>query len=626
MGFFKKNNKTEPPKASVPKIEYADLKTSLVEALSVGSKDSKFLDILTEDGDQIFIYANSGKIKYAYSKNDPLRFSERLFWVSEDALSFEKREKLSTLVNDFSNVNFYAEIMKEIPESKDVVDGILRDYTLSVVLKAKRAKITKIFTELLFHPENAIVENINFFEKTIAELIDEVEKLDKDENKILHALSKNKDEKVSISLPEGFNHKPNNDTEYLLFSAAEAESTIAEVREASTGFVFAEVLSVLNSLIYNKVIAIDESGNEDDALPTSPFEETVEKESLAVSPKAEEKESSNGENKEVSVDDYSTIISSDFDVLKQESESKDSESTESDLVVENITDEDNSDSDDSDAAEADSDTHDSTLHSSHHIHPRSDTFEVEVEEDDEFVFAYPPKDSDDNSADSEDDGGFDFEVVEDVESAGSTGALDDEYFVKDFEKVLKDKKISEENRKEVRSLVESNDKLEVELKSVEQEVASAQEEYNKSNSSSESDSHDSLSALYEVESQRDEINTSRKSILEQLFVITDSLPSDYVQEMLHRINLKLDGIESVVNVAFNTSEQEDESESEVTIVNVEEEPEPIEIDTEDFEEKVEKESHDVLDLTTQVDFSGESTPIYAELVKKMGFSPSNETK
>jgi len=623
MGFFKKNNKAEPPKTSVPKIEYADLKTSLVEALSVGSKDSKFLDVLTEDGDQIFIYANSGEIKYAYSKNNPLRFSERLFWVSEDSLSFEKREKLSTLVNDFSNVNFYAEIMKEIPESKDVVDGILRDYTLSVILNSKRAKITKIFTELLFHPENAIVENINFFEKSIDELIDEVEKLDKDENKFLHALSKNKDEKVSIALPEGFNQKPNNDIEYLLFSAAEAESTIAEVREASTGFVFAEVLSVLNSLIYNKVITIDEIGDDDDALPTFPFEETAEKESIVVSPKDEETESSNEERKEIPIDDYSTVISNDFDVFKQEPENKDLESTESDLMVENVTEEVESDSDDSD-------THDSTLHGSHHIHPSSGMFEVE--EDDEFVFAYPPKDSADDSVGSEDDGGFDFEVVEDAESAGTTGALDDEDFVKDFEKVLKDKKISEENRKEVRSLVENNDKLEIELKSVEQEVVSAQEEYNKSDSSAESDSdsHDSLSTLYEVESQRQEINTARKSVLERLFIITDSLPSDYVQEMLHRITLKLDGIESVVNVAFNVSEQEDVSESEVTIVNVTEEFEPIEeavgIDAEEFKEKVEKEFHDVLDLTTEVDFSEESTPIYSELIKTMGFNPSNKTK
>lgn len=665
MGFFNrnKNKNVKEPKTSIPKIEYYDLRSSLTNALSIGSKDAKFLDITTEDNGQFILFTKSGNIKYAYSKNDPLRFSERLFWVQESEMSIEKRESLSGLVNDFSNINFYATILKEFPEAKNTVDKILKDYTLSVMLKLNNSKINKIYTELMFKPESTIIENTDFFDETVDNLIEKIEIIEKDEIKFLNTLNKDKNEDVSLQLAPNSSFMPKNDIETLIYSAAEANSTVKEVREASTGFLFSEVLETLNSLIYGKKILIDEINEEDEeSLPEIPLDNPLSE----VETKTEEKPKFDKNTEESSTEvenDDNALQDSEKETIVIPIVTEKDENNLSDQIHES---ESQNESDSADEMASESGTHaaitfvspekddlkadntgdEETLDNTEkppvkeefakvgeivkHNHSHSSFEDID---DDDFIYSYPPEEALEGV--SEDDGGFDFEDLDDSIEEGMTGGLDDPDFDKDFENVMKKENLSTQEFNKLKTLVKKNRKLEKSVVEVEQDIAKHQSEYNNSiadyqdisldrgvqnilNDTVEEDpelettrneSNNVFFNLHTSELNRFDLNQERKVILEQLFNSVDSFSSEYVQEMLHRISLKLDGIESVMNSAFHDPKEDNDMPVDEELVN----------DLKNSESEVE--IHEEETLVNNEEDQEVSRPMFDQIVEELGFNP-----
>lgn len=665
MGFFNrnKNKNVKEPKTSIPKIEYYDLRSSLTNALSIGSKDAKFLDITTEDNGQFILFTKSGNIKYAYSKNDPLRFSERLFWVQESEMSIEKRESLSGLVNDFSNINFYATILKEFPEAKNTVDKILKDYTLSVMLKLNNSKINKIYTELMFKPESTIIENTDFFDETVDNLIEKIEIIEKDEIKFLNTLNKDKNEDVSLQLAPNSSFMPKNDIETLIYSAAEANSTVKEVREASTGFLFSEVLETLNSLIYGKKILIDEINEEDEeSLPEIPLDNPLSE--VETKPEEKSKFDKNAEESSTEVEnDDNALQDSEKETIVIPIVTEKDENNLSDQIYES---ESQNESDSADEMASESGTHaaitfvspekddlkadntgdEETLDNTEkppvkeefakvgeivkHNHSHSSFEDID---DDDFIYSYPPEEALEGV--SEDDGGFDFEDLDDSIEEGMTGGLDDPDFDKDFEKVMTKENLSTQEFNKLKTLVKKNRKLEKSVVEVEQDIAKHQSEYNNSiadyqdisldrgvqnilNDTVEEDpelettrneSNNVFFNLHTSELNRFDLNQERKVILEQLFNSVDNFSSEYVQEMLHRISLKLEGIESVMNSAFHDPKEDNDMPVDEELVN----------DLKNSESEVE--IHEEETLVNNEEDQEVSRPMFDQIVEELGFNP-----
>lgn len=665
MGFFNrnKNKNVKEPKTSIPKIEYYDLRSSLTNALSVGSKDAKFLDITTEDNGQFILFTKNGNIKYAYSKNDPLRFSERLFWVQESEMSIEKRESLSDLVNDFSNINFYATILKEFPEAKNTVDEILKDYTLSVMLKLNNSKINKIYTELMFKPESTIIENTDFFDETVDNLIEKIEIIEKDEIKFLNTLNKDKNEDVSLQLAPNSSFMPKNDIETLIYSAAEANSTVKEVREASTGFLFSEVLETLNSLIYGKKILIDEINEDDEEpLPEIPLDNPLSE----VETKTEEKPKFDKNTEESSTEvenDDNALQDSEKETIVIPIVTEKDENNLSDQIHES---ESQNESDSADEMASESGTHaaitfvspekddlkadntgdEETLDNTEkppvkeefakvgeivkHNHSHSSFEDID---DDDFIYSYPPEEALEGV--SEDDGGFDFEDLDDSIEEGMTGGLDDPDFDKDFENVMKKENLSTKEFNQLKTLVKKNRTLEKSVVEVEQDIAKHQSEYNNSIAdyqdisldrgvqnilndtikedpeleTTRNESNNVFFNLHTSELNRFDLNQERKVILEQLFNSVDSFSSEYVQEMLHRISLKLDGIESVMNSAFHDPKEDNDMPVDEELVNDLKNSEP------------EVEIHEEETLVNNEEDQEVSRPMFDQIVEELGFNP-----
>lgn len=665
MGFFNrnKNKNVKEPKTSIPKIEYYDLRSSLTNALSIGSKDAKFLDITTEDNGQFILFTKNGNIKYAYSKNDPLRFSERLFWVQESEMSIEKRESLSDLVNDFSNINFYATILKEFPEAKNTVDEILKDYTLSVMLKLNNSKINKIYTELMFKPESTIIENTDFFDETVDNLIEKIEIIEKDEIKFLNTLNKDKNEDVSLQLAPNSSFMPKNDIETLIYSAAEANSTVKEVREASTGFLFSEVLETLNSLIYGKKILIDEINEDDEeSLPEIPLDNPLSE----VETKTEEKPKFDKNTEESSTEvenDDNALQDSEKETIVIPIVTEKDENNLSDQIHES---ESQNESDSADEMASESGTHaaitfvspekddlkadntgdEETLDNTEkppvkeefakvgeivkHNHSHSSFEDID---DDDFIYSYPPEEALEGV--SEDDGGFDFEDLDDSIEEGMTGGLDDPDFDKDFENVMKKENLSTKEFNQLKTLVKKNRTLEKSVVEVEQDIAKHQSEYNNSiadyqdisldrgvqnilNDTVEEDpelettrneSNNVFFNLHTSELNRFDLNQERKVILEQLFNSVDSFSSEYVQEMLHRISLKLEGIESVMNSAFHDPKEDNDMPVDEELVN----------DLKNSESEVEIHEEEI--LVNNEENKEVSRPMFDQIVEELGFNP-----
>lgn len=579
MSFFKrKKNQKQEDINTIPEAIYGNFKEELVKSLSTGSKDAKLLDIFTED-DQIYLYTDSGNLKYAYSKNEPLEISERLFWVLDEQLSLEDREKLVAFNYNFENLEAYLKIIDEMPQAQSVIEKILSDYTLSIALKVRQSKIVKINTELLFSIESRLVKKPTFLTIGINELDDKLAKMEQDEKKALKNINEEKNESVKLSLGKEF--IPKNDIEKLLVLAADSNKTISDVRAVSRGFLFSEVIQTLSTLMFEKKIVVDEL-DEEEALP-------------AVLPNGDLAE----ENKVDEVTEETTVESSESAASKQ-------------MI--------------SEGAPVDVDLNDTTKNDST-VPVRVDLLAEEDMDDDEDDWRYIEVDSESEEVatfmrDADDDGGFDLEQVEEDFVIGNTVALDDADFISDFEKALLVAGVNEGINDRIMVLLHANKKLEDKVKAIEESIIPHSQAYGSSLNdfqekiidkgvesilSDDGDvenlnetlntSNETFFQLEKLEMERYELNEERRTLLSELQIHTIELNGDNVQDLINRITLKERGIDKVANIAFH---------------------DPKDDETETVDE--------LLIGDELLVYKKKEVPVFFSLIKELGFDPFSHTQ
>lgn len=602
MGLFSRKKKNqENDEEEFFKVDYKNFKTAILGAISVGSEDSKNVDITLEDGRTATLFFVKGKFKYAFSKDFPLRLAERLFWVDEQELAVDTCEKVATIANGEYGPEIYSRIIEEIPEAKNVVEKILKDYSLSVVAMIHDEKFVNVSADFLFNPIAKVSKSIDFIDMSVDELDDEAVRITDTAATLKAGITKNDYQDVKLVLSE--EEDGSSDTERLLVAAAANNINLEQVREASSGFLWCDVLRSLRELLWAERIKLDEpevGAIIDEALPDfdiitdkkeeKPEEEEKEQEELSENDFTEDQEddTENSDPVENTIDDFEETVKTPAEEPEDfEEESSEEDSDELIDMADSTFEENTDEEDDSEgfALDFSEDSQDDTV---------SDEEPAE-EETDSNVSAFGEND-------------FDFhELDRDVENEDTapwrTGAMDLD---------LKEAVINFLNRnsvqvqidKHLRTLVNHNEALEHEVLAIEARIEPARFEYfekvgNLSNLSAnraidellssddvdvpraegyeeaELKSNGAFFTLEDLEGDRFRVNKSRTEIFFEILDITKTLResfgalkesfNDDVDEINLIVEKKLDGLEEAEDKAFHNPKKDNKALEEVAI-------------------------------------------------------------
>lgn len=602
MGLFSRKKKNqENDEEEFFKVDYKNFKTAILGAISVGSEDSKNVDITLEDGRTATLFFVKGKFKYAFSKDFPLRLAERLFWVDEQELAVDTCEKVATIANGEYGPEIYSRIIEEIPEAKNVVEKILKDYSLSIVAMIHDEKFVNVSADFLFNPIAKVSKSIDFIDMSVDELDDEAVRITDTAATLKAGITKNDYQDVKLVLSE--EEDGSSDTERLLVAAAANNINLEQVREASSGFLWCDVLRSLRELLWAERIKLDEpevGAIIDEALPDfdiitdkkeeKPEEEEKEQEELSENDFTEDQEddTENSDPVENTIDDFEETVETPAEEPEDfEEESSEEDSDELIDMADSTFEENTDEEDDSEgfALDFSEDSQDDTV---------SDEEPAE-EETDSNVSAFGEND-------------FDFhELDRDVENEDTapwrTGAMDLD---------LKEAVINFLNRnsvqvqidKHLRTLVNHNEALEHEVLAIEARIEPARFEYfekvgNLSNLSAnraidellssddvdvpraegyeeaELKSNGAFFTLEDLEGDRFRVNKSRTEIFFEILDITKTLResfgalkesfNDDVDEINLIVKKKLDGLEEAEDKAFHNPKKDNKALEEVAI-------------------------------------------------------------
>lgn len=614
MGLFSRKKKNqENDEEEFFKVDYKNFKTAILGAISVGSEDSKNVDITLEDGRTATLFFVKGKFKYAFSKDFPLRLAERLFWVDEQELAVDTCEKVATIANGEYGPEIYSRIIEEIPEAKNVVEKILKDYSLSVVAMIHDEKFVNVSADFLFNPIAKVSKSIDFIDMSVDELDDEAVRITDTAATLKAGITKNDYQDVKLVLSE--EEDGSSDTERLLVAAAANNINLEQVREASSGFLWCDVLRSLRELLWAERIKLDEpevGAIIDEALPDfdiitdkkeeKPEEEEKEQEELSENDFTEDQEddTENSDPVENTVDDFEETVETPAEEPEDfEEESSEEDSDElidmADSTFEENTDE---DSDESVEVEEDSEDEDSDEETLDLLNETDDSDEEDDSEGFALDFSEDSQDdtvSDEEPAEEETDSNvsafgendFDFhELDRDVKneetSPWRTGAMDLD---------LKEAVINFLNRnsvqvqidKHLRTLVNHNEALEHEVLAIEARIEPARFEYfekvgNLSNLSAnraidellssedvdvpraegyeeaELKSNGAFFALEDLEGDRFRVNKSRTEIFFEILDITKTLRESF-GALKESFNDDLDEINLIVKKKLDGLEE-----------------------------------------------------------------------
>lgn len=183
----------------------------------------------------------------------------------------------------------------------------------------------------------------------------------------------------------------------------------------------------------------------------------------------------------------------------------------------------------------------------------------------------------------DDDGDFTYEEIFDTADQGfTTGALDDTLLTQDTKTVLSASEVSPRLAERTIRFLSENDRLERELLALEdtvvktrgelrehttvfEDIALQRELYGIEDSGKQyiQETKDTVNATYfklaEKEEQRHKLNSARREVLTEVHSIVEKLTSTGVQDILNRIEQKIEAIDNSQNVAFQSEREEAEA-------------------------------------------------------------------
>jgi hypothetical protein len=562
MGLFK----TKPKLNAITDVEVfekddKDFYEALLGEISSGSHDVKETVVTFADR-RVVVRSASGVIKSAFDSSLDLSLDSRFYWT-ENAQQNEPDLKSLLSLTQSEVFDQYSIFVEEHPHLKDFLESALESYVISVIQRtvADFGTHEKIRTELINDNRSAkLVQDLDFFNESLDSLKPQIEEIAAREKSALVTLSiaRFPASEVKLSI-EDDSYVAENDAERFVFTAAENKATLEEVSQLSGGFIWADVLEALVKLA-ESTVKVSYPGS-DAALPEL-----------------------------FDLDNGSSDLSQEYHEIENPFEDDEElEDKNSVLVAKPL---------------------------------EGIIVEMVNNPGEEYVFG---------SSVEEDDGSFMYETLHDDDSHLFTEGLSDS-IEDDVRRILSHGSVPTYLKDEVVLHLRRNTTLEAELSSIEKSIADSRGHYNENvevfeelkfqnniltawdDSETGKESVNGLATINEkqdisntsffkvsrLEEDRYRINVERRTILKKTSALISELSDEGVQGILHRIDLKLQGIEKVSNVAFHAPEDDEDEHVDPALL------------TDLTQETIASKSKE---------FSYAETPMFFHLMDEMGFNP-----
>lgn len=565
MDLFKR----KPKPNSITDVEVfekddKDFYEALLGEISSGSHDVKET-VVTFANRKVIVRSASGVIKSAFDTGLDLSLDSRFYWT-EDATENEAGLKAVIELNHSEAFTKYSTFIGNHPDLKAFLASSLEAYTISVIQKtvADFGTHEKVRTEIINDNATAkAVEDLDFFTDSVESLKSRIEDIKTREQSALSTLgiSRFKSSEVGLSIDRN-SLELETDVERFVYAAAENKASLEEMEQLSRGFVWADVLEALVKLSASD-INVNFPGSNTSLPDLSDF------------------------------DNGSSDLSQEYhDIENPFEDDEELEDKNSVLVARPL---------------------------------EGIIVEMVNNRDEEYVFG---------SAIEEDDGSFMYETLHDNDSHLFTEGVSDS-IEDDVRRVLSHDSVPSRVKEEVVVYLRRNTTLEAELSSIEKSLADSRGHYNanvevfeelkfqnnvltafddseigrekisevEKITEKQDSSNRSFFTVSKLEEDRYKINVERRGILRKTSALISELTDESVQGILHRIDLKLRGIEQVTNVAFHAPEDDEDEEVDPSFL------------TDLTSEEIASKSRE---------FTYSETPMFFHLTKELGFNPFEE--
>lgn len=565
MDLFKR----KPKPNSITDVEVfekddKDFYEALLGEISSGSHDVKET-VVTFANRKVIVRSASGVIKSAFDTGLDLSLDSRFYWT-EDATENEAGLKAVIELNHSEAFTKYSTFIGNHPDLKAFLASSLEAYTISVIQKtvADFGTHEKVRTEIINDNATAkAVEDLDFFTDSVESLKSRIEDIKTREQSALSTLgiSRFKSSEVGLSI-DGNSLELETDVERFVYAAAENKASLEEMEQLSRGFVWADVLEALVKLSASD-INVNFPGSNTSLPDLSDF------------------------------DNGSSDLSQEYhDIENPFEDDEELEDKNSVLVARPL---------------------------------EGIIVEMVNNRDEEYVFG---------SAIEEDDGSFMYETLHDNDSHLFTEGVSDS-IEDDVRRVLSHDSVPSRVKEEVVVYLRRNTTLEAELSSIEKSLADSRGHYNanvevfeelkfqnnvltafddseigrekisevEKITEKQDSSNRSFFTVSKLEEDRYKINVERRGILRKTSALISELTDESVQGILHRIDLKLRGIEQVTNVAFHAPEDDEDEEVDPSFL------------TDLTSEEIASKSRE---------FTYSETPMFFHLTKELSFNPFEE--
>lgn len=565
--FGKKKEQFNPDMDNIPETEQKSLQEAVVNAIGVGSKDVKTIIVHFENDEKLDLIMSSETIKYV-TNNQEQKVLSNIQWTAPDLFTEEDRSKIEEIFKTNKYFEAILEVSEQVSEkAANHIGNAFANNSMTLIERYSNQRVIKTEIDLTSPHSRKNVNNNGFFSLECSKIDSTIAERDEKKKTALMFAGESEFEDIKLSTSDTTDYfTATSDEERFIIVAATKNSTLKELVESAHGFDIIKVYVTVETLMWKSIIKID-----------TPEVETEDDDMFAIDSEDLESLINGGKFEDKNEDDTAVTDNLMEDLLKQE----DSEIITTDRklpttvdVLENVSD----DNDDSD----------------------------------EWRFSAPTDLADD-------DGAFEYEVVED-DIEGYTEGLDEELLIA-VTRILDDVVIKDALRKDILNLVDYNTDLESSVRDIEVEIRNSRMNYRESfgeyqdiaiqiavddmnNIESEKDedieevregSNEQWFALEKLESDRFALNDTRTQILTDLKNKVSKLAGFHVQEVIHRIDIKLKGILSVSNVAFY-----DQSDKETDLLTVD--PALLEENTTDKYDK-------------------RDTPVFFTIAATLGFNP-----
>lgn len=631
--FSRKQDKYNPEFAVIPEVGPKPLAQSVLEAVGVGSQDVKTISVSLDNGDTLDLIIDSGHIKHITNGQEKNAINA-IQWSENGKYTKEEMDKIKSLIEENHYFTAVSKIADQISYAAAAhVGKIFTNNSIRLLERASKFKVTKTDTDWIFDEDTDLIEKYSYFSIDAAKLGEYIANRQSGENKASKFLNHDNYSEIVIRSTDTTDYfKAKSDEERYVIVASTTSRTVQEIINGSDGFDLTEIFITIERLMWNSTIKVETPSTEEEhELGLPDFNETLNESDMLSELVDDELPSLDSETEQTVENDTEIVI----DTPEIQIESAPVIIPESPHVFEKVT------IPVRQTTETQVEVEDVT----------SSTMDVTV--DDVRVFTLEDIDTvddvrvftlDDIDAEFDSINLLDKLIKEETVKAFTdsdhgytinldSALADNEALLETFNNLVNSMGERPLVADEMASYVDYNTDLEQSVKTVEDKIKSSRAEYfsvygtyqelavdkvfvemsdeqttpvveSSTLQESRNESSRMWFELESLESERALLNNTRADLLEKLRTfgsemevqqMFEDIDTTDAEKFLTTVNSKLEGIDSVVNVAFHDS-KDDHEHAQILIGGV-------------------------LDKSFLDQYKEEETPSYFEIIKRIGFNP-----